>query len=1136
MLHNLNSSEPFPMLLAALRAIGVPEETIAIIPDYLDTSKPRNDALLDGIQPDWYPGDSNTERDFSKAMRGEIFLTDLPHDKQQDAYELRQRWLLLSYAIAGNHCNELGTSWGIVDEKTMDTLFSARYGKAGEARAYAFRLTDLARLHNFMWLRDLTVKPPEVCLAAIGFTDSYKAKMALLLILLSGCKAPQKGIKGLFAKPDPILPVGLQLLAALYQDSTSRVQCSELVGATVAMAASLSDSFHKLLMQHHQRERYNIAEFIVYTGIGMEPVLGQLDQMTQNTAQYVTYLAGLQTEPFNSKVHLSYSHTGVLPTRDAHLRAVAAADPDGYLQALQNESEVRQRKLLADIFREVHPDAKLEDMQQRAKEQCLRALCYDNDPYKNDITLFLTGVDSMEQFLTIEPKLRHNVDLWREKGAKYVEAYGLDDFAERCICFQAMVNFKDTYGMIRVPGWDDVRQLPETLALFDKHGVPLHSLLNFCGNITWQPGKGDDPILSRLTPRAAEIAALDPSVLCAEGRKLAMHILHETGNLDALFVYAEDPGKGVRADLCTYLPLPGGDYDEQYRQLLAAKKQGKREVAVTMLEKSCPDSLKDAVQAAFEKEKNAGLQTRLAVLLGEAAPPSAEETASSDLVSSLTKGNKAKKVDFLFDKPFSPVRKADGTPADETILKALAVSYAEQVPPGRSRGAVQIAEGLNAADLEAFAGEVFARWIALGAPAKTKWVLYLASIHGGTDMLQSLQHYIKDWAEHARGAIAAEAANALALNGSSPALMAVDSMARKFKNKQVRAAAGNALQAAADGLGITREELADRIVPDLGFDEHLCRVFDFGTRQFKVYLTPALELEIFEGEKKLKNLPKPGVKDDTAQAEAAVKAFKDMKKQMKAAIQSQTQRLEYALLCDRKWTTDGWRALFIRKPVMHCFAIGLIWGVYENGTLVQSFRYMEDGSFNTPDEDEYELPEQAVIGLVHPLELDEETRQTWAEQLTDYEIKQPFPQIGRQVYRVTDEERTETALRRFSDRELVAITLLGRMTKVGWDKGYPGDGGMFCEFLRNDISRQYQNAAGEIVREGFHAELHFSGMFIDGYDNMDSVQIEQVEFRRLNGGSSLPLGELPPRYFSEIVYQLTSVLGVSESTEDPEET
>ena len=110
------------------------------------------------------------------------------------------------------------------------------------------------------------------------------------------------------------------------------------------------------------------------------------------------------------------------------------------------------------------------------------------------------------------------------------------------------------------------------------------------------------------------------------------------------------------------------------------------------------------------------------------------------------------------------------------------------------------------------------------------------------------------------------------------------------------------------------------------------------------------------------------------------------------------------------------------------------------------------------------------------------------------------------------------------------------MTKVGWDKGYPGDGGMFCEFLRNDISRQYQNAAGEIVREGFHAELHFSGMFIDGYDNMDSVQIEQVEFRRLNGGSSLPLGELPPRYFSEIVYQLTSVLGVSESTEDPEET
>lgn len=43
---------------------------------------------------------------------------------------------------------------------------------------------------------------------------------------------------------------------------------------------------------------------------------------------------------------------------------------------------------------------------------------------------------------------------------------------------------------------------------------------------------------------------------------------------------------------------------------------------------------------------------------------------------------------------------------------------------------------------------------------------------------------------------------------------------------------------------------------------------------------------------------------------------------------------------------------------------------------------MEDGSFNTRDEEEYELIENSLIGLV-----------------------QPFPQLQRKVYSVTEEEK-----------------------------------------------------------------------------------------------------------------------------------
>ncbi len=47
---------------------------------------------------------------------------------------------------------------------------------------------------------------------------------------------------------------------------------------------------------------------------------------------------------------------------------------------------------------------------------------------------------------------------------------------------------------------------------------------------------------------------------------------------------------------------------------------------------------------------------------------------------------------------------------------------------------------------------------------------------------------------------------------------------------------------------------------------------------------------------------------------------------------------------------------------------------------------------------------EAFIGLVHPLELGEETQRAWARVLGDYEILQPFDQLGRAAFRATNAE------------------------------------------------------------------------------------------------------------------------------------
>lgn len=118
--------------------------------------------------------------------------------------------------------------------------------------------------------------------------------------------------------------------------------------------------------------------------------------------------------------------------------------------------------------------------------------------------------------------------------------------------------------------------------------------------------------------------------------------------------------------------------------------------------------------------------------------------------------------------------------------------------------------------------------------------------------------------------------------------------------------------------------------------------------------------------------------------------------------------------------------LFTKKPVMHPFAIGLIWGIYKEETITGSFRYMEDGSFNTVDEEELELPEDAVIGLIHPIEFSKEERDAWKEQLEDYEIIQPVEQLDRTVYLISEEEVGQKAVERFEGVILNDLSLIGK--------------------------------------------------------------------------------------------------------------
>lgn len=622
------------------------------------------------------------------------------------------------------------------------------------------------------------------------------------------------------------------------------------------------------------------------------------------------------------------------------------------------------------------------------------------------------------------------------------------------------------------------------------------------------------------------------TLLAREGsavvRFLCIRVLDEfwQENKEVLLDCASDSSKQVRELLITIYESHK-EWEEDIKAMLASKKSQEREIAVLVLKKWGARNYRQEFEAALATEKSKKIKELLQSCLGieEEVKEQQKMQTAEDLTKEILKGGKKRKVAWIWEASLPQVHKTDGTLAPEDYLSAILVTYADMGIPGINENAVKLAGELNQEELSAFVSMIYSIWLENNAEAKKKWVLYAAAIHGGESIIAPLYSQIQEWPQTSRGAMAAEAVKALALNGSSAALLLVDQISRKFKFRQVKAAASEALSNAARQLGISREELEDRIVPNLGFDERMEQIFDYGTRKFKVLLTPSLELEIFdENDKKLKNLPSPGQKDEPEKAKAASDAFKLLKKQLKTVVANQKLRLDQAMSTERMWPVEQWKELFVKNPVMHQFAMSLIWGLYDNGKLTDTFRYMEDGTFNTVDEDEYEFPADGMIGLVHPIELRTEDLQAWKEQLSDYEVTQPIEQLERPVYQMTEEEKNQKELTRFGGKLLNGLSLSGKLQGMGWYRGSVLDAGCYYTFYRED---------GKMG-----VELEFSGCYVG--DENDEITVFGAQFYKaetvkrgsytydtVKDENRYKLGEVSPRYFSEIVLQLTKATASS---------
>ncbi|WP_137937957.1 DUF4132 domain-containing protein [Chitinivorax sp. B] len=404
-----------------------------------------------------------------------------------------------------------------------------------------------------------------------------------------------------------------------------------------------------------------------------------------------------------------------------------------------------------------------------------------------------------------------------------------------------------------------------------------------------------------------------------------------------------------------------------------------------------------------------------------------------------------------------PILASNGKALPDEVLDHIGAMLRFPTSDGIYAGIPQLKEACTPQSLANFAWDCFAAWMYAGSPSKENWAFHALGLLGNDDVARKLTPYIRAWPGESQHTRAVAGLDVLANIGSDVALMLLNGIAQKVKFKGLQDRAREKIDQIAEARDLTTEELEDRLAPDLGLDSNGTLLLDFGPRQFRVGFDESLKPYVRDNEgARLADLPKPKKTDDAELSASAVERFKSLKKDARTIASQQVLRLEVAMCARRRWQPALFKQFLAGHPLVRHLVQRLVWGIYQveddsnfGGQLLHCFRVAEDGSFTTAEDDPFKLPEDnnLRIGLPHALELPTGQAAAFGQLLADYELLQPFPQIGRDTYALTADELATAELKRWQGVVVPTGRVLGLSNK-GWRRGDAQDGGSIWYFTK----------------------------------------------------------------------------------------
>jgi hypothetical protein len=265
-------------------------------------------------------------------------------------------------------------------------------------------------------------------------------------------------------------------------------------------------------------------------------------------------------------------------------------------------------------------------------------------------------------------------------------------------------------------------------------------------------------------------------------------------------------------------------------------------------------------------------------------------------------------------------------------------------------------------------------------------------------------------------------------------------------------------------------------------------------------------LVVHRGERTLQSVPAP------LRKHASVVELRARKTALTRQVSRVRNALEAAMIAQDSFTDDDFAALN-RHPIVAPMLDQLVWvdergraGKRERGRFVDT-----EGARFTPGKN---------LRLAHPVDLLGVNWMAWQEHVFAAGRRQPFKQVFRELYVVTDAERGDLPIsHRYGGHQLQPRQALALFTRRGW----------LTSRESGDVSRVFH-------RHGIAARVEFVDGFLTPME-ADLPTIGGVYFTRRGEHLAQPLDDVPPIVFSETMRDLDLVVSIAHAGGvDPEAT